>query len=159
MRKQRHVPFEPFTPRNHPIGSAGYLVNGLTIWTRMGPDGPIRHFFPDLFCGYSLVITVVPFAQIIAQFYSIFQASQMGGFQGTLQRATDDCLELHIIKNRTKKLGLRSASLSQRYIGPASMPAIPGPLCFPVSNEIDLMFRMLRHTGDQNRPAMDAAKI
>src|SRR6516165_10542079 len=53
-------------PRDHPVGTGGYLVDRLAVLRPVGPDHPAGPFFADLHRRAALVVAVVPLEQVLA---------------------------------------------------------------------------------------------
>ena len=71
MGEKRNVAFFATNLRDDSVRPGSHLINCLAVRTRVGPDAPIRNFFPYLPGRNPFVVPVIPFHQIRNQFDTI----------------------------------------------------------------------------------------
>jgi hypothetical protein len=127
MRKQRNVAGGPARSRYNSIDAGADLLRHLPPWASIPKKQPIGPPFTDLSWGQSLVIAVVPFAQIGLGHGMRAKPGQFASLSRPSQRADENELECLSCKNRQEPLREPASIVGQRDISRARMLAAQAP--------------------------------
>src|SRR5262245_28545292 len=133
----------------HLVRSGADLLGGFAAGARVGPDGPVRHGFADLWGGEALVVAVVPLGEVGGDLVDA-EPGQLGGAPGPGSWAGQHQREWPVTAQPGEHLAgaarPRFALLGQRDVGAPGVPPALRPLGLTVSEQVDLA----RHDLDPN---------
>src|SRR5690242_17813092 len=126
------------------------LIRGLTTRTAIAPEHPIRVAFPDFWGCQTLVVPVVPLAQVLRNLRAVTESGELAGFPGPEQGADEDKRKRPLAEDAGKRGRALAAGFGQGQIGPAGVLAGDTPLGLAVAND---------HNLAPHDPVLDVAEL
>ncbi len=110
---------------------------------RVRPDRPTLHRFADVLGGDPFVVAVIPLLQVGILLDPVTQAGEARRFQRPAQGTAEDHFKLGVFEDRGQKGGLFAAFFRQGDVASARVTSVLRPFRLAMTDEVDLLVRML----------------
>lgn len=121
------------------IRSGSYFSRCLAAWRAIHPEPPTGPHGMNFGRGQALILTVIPFHQVVSSRGSVCKASNAAGLERSSERACEYKLEVPSTQHRGEAFGSVRAAFSQLEICTAGEAADLAPIRLAVPNQDHLL--------------------